>query len=221
MLGRGHPSIHTLRSTRSARSCPRRAPLPALQKFPTRYHVVRSLPLMPRAPAAIPHRVTSPLSLFIPSPSLSLSLATVGSSRVPYAPPLPPPSTQADHTVSATSFPTTTRRVASPPRAAVSARRTRPGTSCRPRQSQGHPQAYWWCSRTAGSHPDGWNQPTLASPLPAMPCFIICFQVFHVDVAYVAIAIYACCKRMFHVVSISFKCFSYFQTYVSSVSSVC
>ena len=38
-------------------------------------------------------------------------------------------------------------------------------------------------------------------------CFDICFQVFHLDVVNVAMAIYACCKRMFHVTSKCFRCF--------------
>jgi hypothetical protein len=35
----------------------------------------------------------------------------------------------------------------------------------------------------------------------------VVFQVFHLNVAYVTMTIYACCKRMFNVTSICFKCF--------------
>jgi hypothetical protein len=41
-------------------------------------------------------------------------------------------------------------------------------------------------------------------------------QVFHLNVTYVAMAIYACCKRMFHVVSLCFM----LQAYVFSVLGV-
>jgi hypothetical protein len=42
----------------------------------------------------------------------------------------------------------------------------------------------------------------------------ICFQVFHLDIAYVAMVIYVCCKYMFQV-------FQLFQKYVLSVLSAC
>jgi hypothetical protein len=45
-------------------------------------------------------------------------------------------------------------------------------------------------------------------------CFRSCFQVFHLYVVYVAIAIYICCKYIFQV-------FQLFHTYLSRVSSVC
>jgi hypothetical protein len=38
----------------------------------------------------------------------------------------------------------------------------------------------------------------------------VCFKVFYMNVVYVAIVIYACCKYMFHVASICFKCFKCF-----------
>jgi hypothetical protein len=52
---------------------------------------------------------------------------------------------------------------------------------------------------------------------PAMlcfKCFRCMFEVFHLDIVYVAMVIYACYKHMFQV-------FLVFQTYVSSVSSGC
>jgi len=45
-------------------------------------------------------------------------------------------------------------------------------------------------------------------------CFRSYFQVFHLYVAYVAMATYVCCKYMF-------QTFQLFETYVSRVSSVC
>jgi hypothetical protein len=56
-------------------------------------------------------------------------------------------------------------------------------------------------------------------------CFRRMFRLFF-HVAYVAMAIYACCKRMFQVfhldiTNICFKCFMCFITYVASVSSWC
>ena len=36
-------------------------------------------------------------------------------------------------------------------------------------------------------------------------------SVFHLDIANVVMAIYACCKRLFHVASIYFKYFSCFR----------
>jgi hypothetical protein len=42
----------------------------------------------------------------------------------------------------------------------------------------------------------------------------VCFQVIYLNIAYVAMAIYTCCKYMFQV-------FQLFQTYVSSVFSGC
>jgi hypothetical protein len=45
--------------------------------------------------------------------------------------------------------------------------------------------------------------------------------VFHLDVAYVAMAIYACCERMFHVASICFECFKrMFQVFYMDVLEV-
>jgi hypothetical protein len=38
----------------------------------------------------------------------------------------------------------------------------------------------------------------------------VCYKVFYMNIVYVAIAIYACCKYMFHVASICFKCFRCF-----------
>jgi len=45
--------------------------------------------------------------------------------------------------------------------------------------------------------------------------------VFHLGVAYVSIAIYSCCKRMFHVASVYFKCFrSILQMFYLNVSNI-
>jgi hypothetical protein len=49
----------------------------------------------------------------------------------------------------------------------------------------------------------------------------VCFKCFIWMSSYVALAIYVCCKRMFHAASICIKCFRCFQAYVLSVSSGC
>jgi hypothetical protein len=49
----------------------------------------------------------------------------------------------------------------------------------------------------------------------------ICVQVFHLDAAYVVMAIYACCKRMFHVARICFRCFKHiFQMFHLDIAEV-
>jgi hypothetical protein len=122
----------------------------------------------------------------------------------------------------------------------MAARRTRPGASCRPCQSQGHPQAHWWCSRTAAHRrlPPRWlesTDPGLSSAGDVVfhymfssvscGCCVCCNSYIRMLQAYVS-----CCKHMFQVFQlfsdVCFKCFicllkNIWMLHNMHVSSVC
>ena len=82
--------------------------------------------------------------------------------------------------------------------------------ACRHPPSPLHPSAIYWLPQ----FPTRLAMAAGGAMCLFQLCFRSYFQVFHLYVAYVAMATYVCCKYMF-------QTFQLFETYVSRVSSVC
>jgi hypothetical protein len=180
-----------------------------------------------RLPLCLARLSISPLRLALP---ISRSLSRLLQLQSPASPLLLPSSTKAEHvsppSVRVDLFPNLAlsgcvvvagcRRCPCRWRLGAGAR----GASGHPQPSQGAPTKRarcWWCSHDAGSHPDDRNRPASFSPYIANVCFSCrrCFrgmlQVFRIDVAkvdrdiaYVAMAIHICCKRLFQMFHLFF-----------------